>query len=132
MPPFRPHTGPDGRQANLDGDLCVCQCPVPPRLMARSRDVTMRFAAHEIVNMPGASGWMTYAGHTEPSSRYDEFFQVHDAATGRPVDGFAYGIKAHDDEHHDEHMPACDFGRLEHVTFPKQRLPPSDGQSGPE
>lgn len=27
-------TGPDGRQAALSDDLCVCQCPTPPRLVA--------------------------------------------------------------------------------------------------
>jgi uncharacterized Zn-binding protein involved in type VI secretion len=27
-------TGPDGRQAALSDDLCVCQCPTPPRLIA--------------------------------------------------------------------------------------------------
>jgi uncharacterized Zn-binding protein involved in type VI secretion len=102
VPPFRPHTGPDGRQSNLEGDLCLCKCPVPPRLVARLHDVTMDFTAHEIMNMPGASAWMAYAGHTQPLSRYDEFFQVHDAATGRPVQCFAYGIKTRSGEHHDD------------------------------
>ncbi|MBY4829269.1 PAAR domain-containing protein [Burkholderia dolosa] len=27
-------TGPDGREAALSDDLCVCQCPTPPRLVA--------------------------------------------------------------------------------------------------
>lgn len=27
-------TGPDGRQAALSDDLCVCGCPTPPRLVA--------------------------------------------------------------------------------------------------
>ena len=27
-------TGPDGRQAALSDDLCVCRCPTPPRLVA--------------------------------------------------------------------------------------------------
>lgn len=27
-------TGPDGRQAALSDDLCVCRCPMPPRLVA--------------------------------------------------------------------------------------------------
>ncbi|GLU35115.1 PAAR domain-containing protein [Trinickia caryophylli] len=27
-------TGPDGRQAALSDDLCVCQCPTPPKLVA--------------------------------------------------------------------------------------------------
>lgn len=102
VPPFRPNTGPDGRQANLDGDLCLCRCPEPPRLVARFHDVTVGFAAHEIVAMPGASGWMTYAGHTQPLSRYDEFFVVHDSTTGQPVRGFSYGIETRSNVHHDE------------------------------
>lgn len=27
-------TAPDGRQAALSDDLCVCKCPTPPRLVA--------------------------------------------------------------------------------------------------
>ena len=99
--PFRPHTGPDGRQANLDGDLCLCRCPVPPRLVACHHDVAMRFEAREIMDTPAATAWMAYAGHTQPLSRYDEFFVVHDAATGRPVQCFSYGIKTRGGEHHD-------------------------------
>lgn len=102
VPPFRRSTGPDGRQANLDGDLCVCKCPVPPRLVARHHDSTMGFSADEVLNMPAASAWMAYAGHAWPSSRYDEFFVVHDAQTGRPVHGFSYGIATRSGEHHDE------------------------------
>jgi uncharacterized Zn-binding protein involved in type VI secretion len=26
-------TGPDGREAALSDDLCVCRCPTPPRLV---------------------------------------------------------------------------------------------------
>ena len=100
--PFRPSTGPDGRQASLDGDLCVCRCPIPPRLVARFHDSAMGFTAHEIMTVPAAAAWMAYAGHTQPLSRYDEFFVVHDAATGRPVQGFAYGIATRSGEHHDE------------------------------
>jgi uncharacterized Zn-binding protein involved in type VI secretion len=99
--PFRPHTGPDGRQANLDGDLCLCRCPIPPRLVAQFHDVTMEFEALEVMNMPSASGWMAHAGHTRPVSRYDEFFVVHDSATGRPVQCFSYGIATRSGEHHD-------------------------------
>ena len=32
--PRIPTTGPDGRQAALSGDLCVCQCPTAPKLVA--------------------------------------------------------------------------------------------------
>ncbi len=100
--PFRRSTGPDGRQANLDGDLCLCKCPTPPRLVARFHNGTMGFAAQEIMDMPAAAPWMAYAGHTRPLSRYDEFFVVEDAATGCPVQGFRYGIVTRSGEHHDE------------------------------
>ena len=101
VPPYRPSTGPDGRQANLDGDLCVCKCPISPRLVARFHNATMGFTADEVMGMPTASAWMAYAGHAMPASRYDEFFVVHDAATGRPVQGFSYGIATGIGEHHD-------------------------------
>src|SRR5690349_2820348 len=48
VPPYRPYTGVDGRQANLDGDLCICRCAEPPRLKALFNENTMDFEAHEI------------------------------------------------------------------------------------
>ena len=101
VPPFRRSTGPDGRQGNLDGDLCLCKCAVPPRLVARFHNSTMGFSSNEIMSMPAAAGWMAYAGHTRPLSRYDEFFVVHDSANGLPVQGFCYGIATESGEHHD-------------------------------
>jgi hypothetical protein len=75
--------GDDGRHACFEGDPVVC------------------FEAREIMATPAATAWMAYAGHTQPLSRYDEFFVVHDAATGRPVQCFSYGIKTRGGEHHD-------------------------------
>lgn len=64
VPPFRPWTGPDGRQANLDGDLCLCKCPTPPRLKALHNFMVMSFDESELVNMQGIAGWMNHAGIT--------------------------------------------------------------------
>jgi uncharacterized Zn-binding protein involved in type VI secretion len=98
--PMRPHTGPDGRQACLDGDLCVCGCPVPPRLIASHQDVRMGFGVDEMTRIPGIDGWLAHAGHSTVAG-FDEHFVLHDAAHGKPVDvGFAYGIASHFGEHH--------------------------------
>ncbi len=32
--PHHSMTGPDGRQAALSDDLCICKCSTPPRLIA--------------------------------------------------------------------------------------------------
>jgi hypothetical protein len=101
VPPFRPYTGPDGRQANLDGDLCICRCSNPPRLKALFNDKTMDFEGHEIARMGGASGWLAYAGYTQTIARFDQFFRVLDKDSGQPVSGFTYGTKTRSSEHHD-------------------------------
>lgn len=73
VPPFRPDTDPNGRQANLDGDLCLCKCPVPPRLKASFDNIYMSFQEHEILGMAGSSEWMSYAGMMPSSSRWIAF-----------------------------------------------------------
>lgn len=99
--PFRPSTGTDGRQFNLDGDLCICKCPTPPRLIASITNNCMSFENSELASMPGASGWLAYAGHAEAITRYDQFFEVVDKATGQPASDFSYGMKTNAGEHHD-------------------------------
>ena len=99
--PFRPWTNPDKRQVNLDGDLCICKCPKPPRLKASRVTPRMDFEAHEIAQMPGAMDWLAYAGHAPELTRYDQFFLVMDKATNAPISGFSYGIQTKSGEHHD-------------------------------
>ena len=101
VPPYRPSTGPDGRQANLDGDLCICKCFPPPRLKASFHNSFMGFESHEIATMPGASDWLAYAGHVEEITRYDQFFQAVDKVTGKPATGFSYGLKTNASEIHE-------------------------------
>lgn len=71
--PYRPATDPEGRQANLDGDLCLCKCPTPPRLKASFDNVRMGFEEHELLGLTGVSGWMSYAGITPQSSKWIAF-----------------------------------------------------------
>lgn len=59
--PFRPDTDPGGRQRILDGDLCICKCPEPPRLLARFDNVRVEFNAEEIRrSLPHSAGWVHY------------------------------------------------------------------------
>jgi hypothetical protein len=88
VPPFRPRTDPDGRQANLDGDLCICRCPTPPRLKALFDNVGMDFDGREIMGMPGAIPWRAHAGHA--MEEHEIFYEVVDAETGKPIGGMAY------------------------------------------
>ncbi|MBP7564692.1 MAG: PAAR domain-containing protein [Burkholderiaceae bacterium] len=43
-----PFKGPHGREAALEGDLCICRCTPPPRLVAGQRSAT-------------SEGWTAYA-----------------------------------------------------------------------
>lgn len=85
VPPYRRSTGPDGRQANLDGDLCICKCISPPRLKASFHNSFMGFESHEIAAMPGASDWLAYAGFTlgiDPKAKHGKVFEFKDSVTG--------------------------------------------------
>ena len=90
VPPYRPYTAPDGRQANLDGDLCICKCPTQPRLKALSDKVRMSFEAHEIAGMTGAIFWQIYAGHE--IEEHEIMYEIVDAKTEQPVGGMTYKL----------------------------------------
>ena len=103
VPPFLPYTGPDGRQHNLDGDLCLCNCTTPPRLIGSMTYKTMRFTSDFIARTPGCAGWLVYAGHEQHQiAGFDGHFVVVDNATNAPVSGFSYGIQSSTGEHHDQ------------------------------
>src|SRR5699024_2284277 len=74
VPPFRPYTGPDGRQINLEGDLCVCKCSPLPRLVASDRNRTMDFGGDEVTSMAGAEGWLAHLRFSEKTDFHDEQF----------------------------------------------------------
>ena len=99
--PYLPHTGPDGRQRSLDGDLCRCACSPPPRLKALEQNYTMTFDKAYLARQHGSEGWLAYAGHGTALTRFDEFFVVHDRATGKPFARYAYGIRTAAGVHED-------------------------------
>ena len=95
VPPLRPNTGPDGRQKNLDGDLCLCKCPTSPRLVARFNNVRVGFSSDEAARMAGSGAWLAYAGHAQASNTYDE--QVHLGTAGAGVvAGLPYFVEVAD------------------------------------
>lgn len=90
VPPYRRHAGPDGRQSNLDGDLCLCKCPTPPRLKASFENVRMCFQEQEVAANPEAISWQIYAGHA--IEEHEIVYEIVDAATGSPVEGMTYKL----------------------------------------
>lgn len=62
VPPVRPATGHAKKQLSVDGDLCLCNCPVPPRLVASQKSYCMAFSASDVASTSGAATWLAYAG----------------------------------------------------------------------
>lgn len=100
--PYMPNTGPDGRQRSLDGDICRCGCVPAPRLKALHNNELMGFSKAYAAKKFGCEGWLAYAGHETDLTGFDEFFVVHDSATGKPFSGYAYGLKSHAGTHEGE------------------------------
>jgi len=93
VPPYRRWTGHDGRQVNLDGDLCLCKCSPPPRLKASLTDMIMSFGGQDIVG--DAVPWFVDAGH-DPAAiglRADQRFLITDKNTGDVLAGVAYVLE---------------------------------------
>ena len=132
VPPYRPHTDPEGRQANLDGDLCLCKCPNPPRLKALFDNVRMGFEGHEIAAMAGSSSWMAYAGHSS-APQYDE--QVQLVSSSEPLAGLPIFIELHDGRTvsgyagNDGHLPRIetDGAGFYHVYWGDEALAKMEG-----
>lgn len=90
VPPYRPSTGPDGRQANLDGDLCLCKCPTPPRLKASFDNNRMGFEELQLAGISGVIPWRAYAGHE--MEEHEILYEIVDAKTENPVEGITYKL----------------------------------------
>lgn len=86
VPPIRRATGHANRQFSLDGDLCICNCPSPPRLIASQRQFSMGFSADEMLGMPGIAGWLSHAGLSMEAfgHHHDEQFQLL-GSDGKPL-----------------------------------------------
>jgi uncharacterized Zn-binding protein involved in type VI secretion len=102
IPPFLPKTAPDGRQQNLDGDLCICGCRIPPKLVARFKNMGMTFDEGTAERHTASSGLLEQPAFIQKPERYDEHFIITCNRTGKPVDCFVYGIRSESGEHYDE------------------------------
>jgi len=90
--PYLSDTGPDGRQQLLDGDLCMCRCPVPPRLVAKRNNHLFTFTPACIFRMEAESAeWLEYAGLTaqyqaaRPAVDCGRLVKFADSETGQPM-----------------------------------------------
>jgi len=90
VPPYRPYTDPVGRQISLDGDLCLCKCPTPPRLKALFDNAWMGFGGHEISGMAGSILWQAYAGHE--LEEHEIVYEIVDAKTKKAIEGMMYKL----------------------------------------
>jgi uncharacterized Zn-binding protein involved in type VI secretion len=78
-------TGPDGRQAALSDDICLCKCNPYPRLVASQTYMSM--------HTDGSPGTGTSAGSGASSLPHDEQFLLRDKATGEPLANTRYQVR---------------------------------------
>lgn len=100
VPPLRPYTY-DGKQVNLDGDLCICKCPTPPRLKSKFNNSAMIFDASGVVGNVAAAGWLVHAGYSlaEIGITHSLQFNAVDEETGQPFANQPYRITREDGTH---------------------------------
>ena len=90
--------GTHGKEAALDGDLCICKCPEPPRLIAsQSVYSTEGEATPSVVDF---GNYEKNAAIGNPGNQYDQHFVIFDSASQRPAMGIAYSVKSAAGEHH--------------------------------
>ncbi|MGS0742048.1 PAAR domain-containing protein [Glaciimonas sp. GG7] len=91
--------GVHGKEAALDGDLCICKCKPHPRLKAsQSRAWTEGEAAPTTMDFGNAE---KNAAIGPTGSQYDQHFVILDSASRQPVDSVAYAIESVSGEHYD-------------------------------
>jgi uncharacterized Zn-binding protein involved in type VI secretion len=62
VPPMRTATGHANKQFSVEGDLCICQCPSPPKLIASQKQASAGYSAAEIASTSGAAAWLAHVG----------------------------------------------------------------------
>ena len=93
VPPLRRTTSPAGTQLSLDGDLCMCNCPNPPRLIASQKQYGVGFGAADIASASGAAAWLSHAGESLAKFGYafDRVMLLKDP-DGNPLANLPYKI----------------------------------------
>jgi len=94
-------TGPHGREQALSGDLCICRCANPPRLLHSqttagtwSRTLAGQAAAGAAIDYGEFAGQSIQFGAraTHGEDAYDQRFLVLDEATNEPVKDRRYKL----------------------------------------
>ena len=113
-PPFRNATinvSGTPKRISLDGDLCICNCPSPPKIVAvKKNSGTSTFDADELPSIaadPAAVGWFVHAGYdlVALGIQSNQRFLVVDKETGEVLPNTAYQLE-------------CDGKTIEGVTGP--------------
>ena len=76
--PRRPHRLANGKQVALEGDLCLCRCPIPPKVMSTQTAASMGFTGQELDGMAGVLGLATA---DEIAAIHAQFHDVNNDAT---------------------------------------------------
>lgn len=101
------------KRISLDGDLCICNCPSPPKIVAvKKNSGTSTFDADELPSIPiaadpAAVGWFIHAGYdlVALGIQSNQRFLVVDKETGEVLPNTAYQLE-------------CDGKTIEGVTGP--------------
>ncbi|MHA6855820.1 hypothetical protein ACQUK4_10895, partial [Ralstonia pseudosolanacearum] len=102
---------------SLEGDICVCKCNPPPRLIASQNTASMSFDEEELRRMGlTADGKPLVAA--SPASVFDDRFQILDASTGEPIANAEYAIERANGEV--EHGITDQHGRTHLLTATEQ------------
>jgi YD repeat-containing protein len=84
-----------GKQAALEGDLCICKCDPPPRLIASMHKASMSFEMRADASVGNASGDGPL--FCDRDMQFDQHFRFVDQ-DGRPVAGIRVHLTGTDGE----------------------------------
>ncbi|WP_071764020.1 PAAR domain-containing protein [Burkholderia ubonensis] len=87
VPPYWPMSMM-GKEALLDGDLCICKCDPPPTLIASQGDRFMSFESQSGTVGSGAS-WSAQSANV---MTHDQHFRIINS-DGTPVEGLRYRLQ---------------------------------------
>jgi len=94
VPPIRPAIGMDGRQKAAEGDLCICKCPTPPRLIASQTLSKAAFHPSEVISNPSAVDWLLASAYKVDDygvSVVEQYFELINES-GEPLNGFVHSL----------------------------------------
>lgn len=128
-----------GKEAALDGDICLCECEPPPVMTASQNDSYQQLNPDELKLMPRAYQSVSpYPASAAPScDRYSQSVFAYDSVTGEPLRNRRF-IADVEGEQRSGRTDANGYARLEtdrpaefriHIVFssPRRELAPASG-----